>query len=249
MFTALVTWLALTSRSGLTIDVGGVKREAIVHVPAKATSAPVLFIFHGHGGSARNMERRTQYERFWPEAIVVYMQGLSAPGRNDPEGRRSGWQKNPGELGDRDLAFFDAVLARIVREHAVDPGRIYVTGHSNGGRLAYLLWSKRSSRVAAVAVSGSSGRGLIAGTPPRPILVIAGEKDEIAPFAGQVQSIAELRTLFGIDGAKPEKVGSLEIEKGRHGVELGTMIYPGGHQFPPTASEAVVAFLKRQRLP
>ncbi|HRF59374.1 MAG TPA: prolyl oligopeptidase family serine peptidase [Fimbriimonadaceae bacterium] len=249
MLALIATVLLAPARTELALQVGSDRREAILHVPAASQPAPVFFVFHGHGGRAVNMERRNQYERLWPEAIVVYMQGLPAPGRNDPEGKRTGWQKNPGELGDRDLAFFDAVLAKLRKEQAIDPRRVFVTGHSNGGRMAYLLWAKRSDMIAAGTASGSTGRGLIAGTTPRSFLVIAGEKDETTPFESQKQSIAELRSLFGIDGAKPEKVGSLEIEKGRHGVELGTMIYPGGHQVPPQAAEAVVAFLKRQRMP
>src|SRR5262245_52207597 len=56
--------------------VGGVVREALVFAPARAKTnpAPVVFAFHGHGGSMNNAARMFGYHTRWPEAIVVYMQ-------------------------------------------------------------------------------------------------------------------------------------------------------------------------------
>jgi hypothetical protein len=92
---------------GLKVD--GVDREALVYAPAAAavTNAPVVFVFHGHGGSAQQAARSFAMSREWPEAISVYMQGLNTPGRlTDPEGKKPGWQHGAGAQGDRDLKFF-----------------------------------------------------------------------------------------------------------------------------------------------
>lgn len=96
--------------------VDGVRREALVHVPvATGEPAPLVFVFHGHGGTARNAARTFSIHTHWPEAVVVYPQGLNTPGRlTDPEGRKPGWQHGPGEQGDRDLKFFDAMLAQLI---------------------------------------------------------------------------------------------------------------------------------------
>src|SRR5437879_6120492 len=78
-----------------TWDVDGVKREAIVYVPSKKTDAkaPLVFDFHGHGGTAKHAARAHHFHETWPEAVVVYMQGLNTPGKlTDPEGKKSGWQ-------------------------------------------------------------------------------------------------------------------------------------------------------------
>ena len=92
----------------------------------------------------------------WPEAVVVYMQGLSTPGRlTDPEGKKPGWQSAAGDQGDRDLKFFDALLATLKQEYKIDERRIYSTGHSNGGGFTYLLWSARPNMFAAVAPSAA----------------------------------------------------------------------------------------------
>src|SRR5262249_24828108 len=99
-------------RRSLTVD--GVARTALVYASAKAktTSTPVVFVFHGHGGSAENAARSFAMSRHWPEAISVYMQGLDTPGQlTDPQGNRPGWQAAVGDQKDRDLKFFDATLA------------------------------------------------------------------------------------------------------------------------------------------
>ena len=68
-------------------QIDGVAREALVHVPADARSSatPVLFAFHGHGGTAKNAAFHYNYQKLWPEALVVYMQGLPTVGKTDPE--------------------------------------------------------------------------------------------------------------------------------------------------------------------
>ena len=100
--------------------VDGGPRSALVYVPPAAGTnpAPLVFVFHGHGGNARQVARSFGIERHWPAAIVVYMQGLNTPGRlTDPQGKQPGWQSAVGDQGDRDLKFFDAVLARLKQEN------------------------------------------------------------------------------------------------------------------------------------
>src|SRR5262245_9478766 len=142
--------------------IGETTREALLYVPAaaKSTPAPVVFAFHGHGGTMQHAAAMFDYQHVWPEAIVVYMQGLNTPGRlTDPEGKRPGWQNLPGGQDDRDLKFFDAVLATLKSDYKVDESRIYATGHSNGGGFTYLLWRTRGDVFAAVAPSAASGPG------------------------------------------------------------------------------------------
>ena len=133
-----------------TVD-GVLYREALVYVPPTAKSAPVpvIFAFHGHGGTMAFAERKFSFHTLWPEAMVVYPQGLPTAGKlTDPEGKKSGWQFDAGDYGDRDLKFFDAILASLRQDYRIDDKRIFVTGHSNGGGFTYLLWAKRGDRSA-----------------------------------------------------------------------------------------------------
>jgi polyhydroxybutyrate depolymerase len=55
-------------------------------------------------------------------------QGLDSVSRRDPQGRNPDWQRLAGDDGNRDLKFFDAMLASMRREYRVDDRRIFSTG-------------------------------------------------------------------------------------------------------------------------
>jgi polyhydroxybutyrate depolymerase len=235
--------------------VGGVSREALVYAPAQAktNAAPVIFAFHGHGGTMRNAANTFGYHKVWPEAIVVYPQGLNTPGRlTDPEGNRPGWQSKAGDLGDRDLKFFDAILASLEQEYRVDTNRLFATGHSNGGAFTYLLWSARGKRFTAFAPSGAvalpllplAGEGMKSrGYTPKPVLHVAGETDPLVKFAWQKATMSELRRLNQCGEGEPwEKWCTLYPSK--IGAPVVTFIHPGGHQFPAAAPAVIVRFFK-----
>src|SRR5436190_8377273 len=116
-------------------QIDGVAREALVVLPTKPSDAgaPVVFVFHGHGGNMKNTANRMAVHNHWPEALCVYAQGLPSVGKGDPDGKKPGWQRTPGDLNDRDLKLVDAMLQTFKQKQHIDERRIYATGHSNGG--------------------------------------------------------------------------------------------------------------------
>lgn len=233
--------------------VDGVIREALVYVSpkAKTEATPIVFAFHGHGGSMNNAARMFGYHTLWPEAIVVYMQGLNTPGRlTDPEGKKPGWQHAVGDQGDRDLKFFDAVLASLKDDYRVDEKRIYSTGHSNGGGFTYLLWSARGDRFAAFAPSASAAGQRIKLTKPKPVLHAAGENDPLVKFEWQKETMDALRKLNQCGEGKPwgnEK--QCTIYKSKVNAPVVTYIHPGTHAFPSQAPAIIVKFFKEHAKP
>lgn len=227
----------------LALDVAGVAREALVALPANppADGAPLVFVFHGHGGSARQAARSMPFHQHWPEAIVVYPQGLPTPGRlTDPEGKKSGWQPAAGEQGDRDLAFFDALLAEMKRQHRIDARRIYATGHSNGGGFTYLLWAERGETFAAVAPSSAllrprDGRDLR----PLPVFHVASPQDELVKFAWQRRMLERVLTLNGCPPLRPE-AGGLTVYPSTRGAEVAVFLHGGGHKYPNDTAPALI---------
>src|SRR5688572_3031739 len=168
--------------------VDGVEREALVHLPAhpSPSGAPLVFAYHGHGGSAQQASRSFHLHEAWPDAIVVYPQGLPTVGQlTDPSGRRAGWQGYAGAEGDRDLKFFDMMLPDLKQRYPVDPKRVYATGHSNGGGFTYLLWAQRGSIFAAFAPSSAL---LARGMPkfiPKPVLHLGSPRDPLVKWEWQ----------------------------------------------------------------
>lgn len=235
-----------------TWTVDGVVREALVYAPAKAKSeaTPLVFVFHGHGGNMNQAARGFGMHTCWPEAIVVYPQGLNTPGRlTDPDGKRPGWQMNPGEQGDRDLAFFDVLLASLKKDYQVADKRIYATGHSNGGAFTYLLWAVRGDKFAAVAPSGAAAPLLLGKLKPKPVLHVAGENDPLVKYAWQQHTINAVRKLNQCTDGQPwGEVESCTLYPSKLDMPVVTFIHSGGHAFPAAAPAAIVKFFKERAL-
>lgn len=231
-------------------QVEGVKREGLVYAPAKAKNdpSPVLFVFHGHGGTAGHAARTYAFQRHWPEAIVVYLQGLNTPGKlTDPEGKKTGWQSDLGDQQDRDLKFFDAVLASLQQDYRVDERRIYSTGHSNGGGFTYLLWAARPDVFAAMAPSAAiparQARGKLT---PKPVLHLAAENDQLVKYAWQTTAIEMLKKLNECDAEGKAWGEHATRYESKRACPLVTYITDGGHKFPSEAPPAIVKFLREQ---
>lgn len=239
------------TRRQWTVD--GFVREALVYVPpqARTNAAPVVFAFHGHGGSMKNAAGMFSFHTHWPEAIVVYMQGLNTPGRLvDPEGKQPGWQFGVGEQGDRDLKFFDTVLASLQQDYKVDAKRLYATGHSNGGWFTYLLWATRGDRFAAVAPSAAVAARMLPQLKPKPVLHVAGENDTLVKFAWQQQTMDALRKLNQCGEGQPwEGEKGCTIYPSKLGTPVVTFIHPGAHQFLTNTPDIIVKFFKQHSQP
>ncbi|MBX7133623.1 MAG: prolyl oligopeptidase family serine peptidase [Fimbriimonadaceae bacterium] len=246
---SLLLTLALAPRN-VTFTVNGAERSMIIYGPSSIgkTGAPLVFGFHGHGGNARQAARSFGLHEAWPEAIVVYMQGIPTPGKTDPEGKKNGWQQSPGDVGDRDIKVFDAAYSWLLKNYSVDTKRVYSMGHSNGGRFTWLLWGLRGEKFAAFAPSASPAGLFLAKADPKPVFIVAGEKDQIVDFRGMQVSINGARRKLGITGT-PVKNGYLTTEQGPNGLELVTYVHPGGHQFIGETVPMMVEFFKRHRQP
>jgi len=208
--------LAESAVESWTVD--GVKREAIVYTPkSTAGKAPLIFSFHGHGDDMENFQY-VGLQNVWPDAIIVYFQGL--PSR---DGYR-GWQVEPGEYGDRDLKMVDAVLAAMKKKYNVDDNRIYATGFSNGAHFTYLLWATRPDVFAAFAPVAGRIRPTAMPKEPKPILIIGGERDQQVAFQDQRAAIGIATRVNG--SAAP----------------VVTWIHPGGHEYPRPTSGKIVEF-------
>jgi polyhydroxybutyrate depolymerase len=229
-------------------SIDGVTREALVYVPAsaKTTPAPVIFAFHGHGGTMGYAERKFSYHTLWPEAIVVYPQGLPTAGKLiDPQGKMAGWQFAAGDYDDRDVKFFDAMLASLRQEYRVDNQRIFVTGHSNGGGFSYLLWATRGDQIAAVAPCAAAAIQILGKLKPKPVFHLAGENDPLVKFAWQKTTIDAVLKINQCEaGQRLDDCCTLYPSK--IGAPVVTYIHSGHHEVPPDAPAKIVKFFKEQ---
>jgi polyhydroxybutyrate depolymerase len=231
------------------VQVDGVTREALVSVPegaSKEKPAPVVFGFHGHGGSMRNASRQFGIEKVWPEAVVVYMQGLKTPTRRDPVGDKPGWQNRPGLQSDRDLKAFDAFLALIKTKTAIDESRIYATGHSNGGGFTYCLWAGRPDIFAAIAPS-SANPPIPETLKPIPVFHVSGKTDVVVSYEGQVRTMEGVRKVNGCDDKGTEWARQCTLYKSSKGAPVVWLVHEGGHEYASQAPALFVRFFKEHK--
>jgi polyhydroxybutyrate depolymerase len=230
-----------------TWEVDGVTRESLVSLPpgpAPAVGWPLVFAFHGHGGTMNQASRSFPIHQVWPDAIVVYPQGLpTASALVDREGKFPGWQNMAGAQGDRDLKFFDAMLVSLRKDYRVDDKRIYATGHSNGGLFTYLLWSERGEVFAAFAPSAAL---LVKGFQkfqPKPVLHIGSPEDLLVKFAWQERMIDYVLLVNGCGPRQSEAMGYTSYPSSK-GAEVATFLHPNGHRYPAEAPALIVRFFQ-----
>ena len=234
----------------LELTVDGVNRDGYVYAPAtaKQTPTPVVFVFHGHGGTAKQAGRSFAMHEHWPEAISVSLQGLNTPGRlTDPEGKKPGWQHGVGAEGDRDLKLFDAVMVHLKETYQVDAKRIFSTGHSNGGGFTYLLWQTRPDMLCAVAPSASASARM-ADTPfkPKPCMHIAGSQDPLVKFEWQEMTMAKVREFNQCEPEGKPWAENCTLFPSKLGAPFVSFIHPGKHNFPAEAPSLIAHFFKEQ---
>lgn len=234
----------------LDFEAAGLKRQMLVYPATKPTAggSPVVFAFHGHGGGMRQAARSFEMQDAFPEAVVVYIQGLTTTGiKTDPEGLRSGWAiTTTGDYADRDLGAFDAAYKIIDRDYKIDKKRVYAMGHSNGARFSWVLWAARPDKFAAFGPVSAPAGLFMRGAPKRPVFIAAGEKDQLVSYESMKLSIEMARRLLDLD-VKPKTNGYLSYYNS-HGDEMVTYIHPEGHKFPKEAVAPMVAFFKRHHL-
>lgn len=151
---------------------------------------PLLLSLHGYGGTAAFQETY-----FKLDALVEAKGFLLAmpEGLQDQLGYRY-WNATDAccdwfTSGVDDVAYLKAVIADMKRRYDVDPKRVFVVGHSNGGFMAHRLACEDAAEVAAVvSLAGEVYRDTWRCQPSEPVAVlqVQGDADEIVPYGGGV---------------------------------------------------------------
>jgi polyhydroxybutyrate depolymerase len=238
----------------VTWNIDGAKRIAIVHSPTQQASdgAPLLLIFHGLSGNkaAESLSRAWHFDECWPEAFVVYMQGLRIPAASTKDSNRTltGWQRTPGDDGNRDLKFVDAVVTDFKENHHIDRRRVYAMGFSNGGSFISVLWSERPGTFAAFAPCAGGLNTRVKLKIPRPVFVTMGRAEQAASIKAEEAYIELVRNLNGATTAGTSTTGGVTLYESTKDAPVVTLLHPRGHILPKEAPQLIVDFFQAHPL-
>ena len=139
-----------------TLDAAGIvaQRPYTLHVPAgydASKPTPLIVMFHGYSVDGPTEELYMDLTAASDAHKFLYAYGS---GTIDATGNRF-WNAtdaccDTNHIGPDDVGYFDAIVADVSSKENVDPKRIFVVGHSNGGFMAHRLACERASTVAGI---------------------------------------------------------------------------------------------------
>ncbi len=148
-----------------TLRSGGLTRDYRLHVPPAASSGarlPLVLNLHGSTQNGRlqeiqsGMDTSADTDGF----LVAYPDGtrVSTVLTPDPVAGQAQYSWNAGVCCGlpvskhvNDVRFLEQVIANVASRTPVDLRRVYVTGMSSGGMMAYAMAAQASTHVAAIA--------------------------------------------------------------------------------------------------
>ena len=241
---------------------GGYNRRYILEMPTHynpARPAPVIFGFDGWRDPPENSRR---YSRLYEtgarqQAIKVF-----------PESINHGWEGAPYAVvkGGTDLRFFLQIIDEVDRTYNIDRGRIYATGHSNGGGMTAVVACHLPHVFAgAAAVGGAFYDPVNRGCKNRaiPFLIMHGRGDTMMKIGGgyrhngaHYMAVRDLVNSYARRNGCGFPPRVTRIPGGERHVypcarkELQLILNPQNHTWNrvPDASQEVWNFLSRQRL-
>jgi polyhydroxybutyrate depolymerase len=177
------------------IEVLGSVRRYVVLRPRgiDLATVPTIIDLHGTGSWPNEHVAVTAARAFAAVGAVVVVPQAGIPFRLLEEWP-AGWAWNvpgsplPGESVARDepddMAFIEALIARLIRQHGAELRQIHVRGFSGGARLASHLMASMTNRLASVCCI--SGVRFVEPSPGQlpPLLAIHGGIDALNPYEG-----------------------------------------------------------------
>ncbi len=191
IFLLLTGVLLATSVGAETIDLG--RGEVALSVPTgydAAKPAPLIMLVHGYTSSGTGQDR---YLKIGPLADEYGFFFLAPDGTLEASGDRNRfWNAQPvccdfQASGVDDAGYLKRLIDEVSARYVIDPDRIYLIGHSNGGFMVHRMARDYPDTIAAItSLNGAAPLPLTGDRPARPvnILQIHGTRDKLNAYEG-----------------------------------------------------------------
>lgn len=214
-----------------TITVSGETRTYLLDLPPgydDADRTPIVFGFHGLGGSADGFRSYGHLlDTAGQEAVLVHPNA----------GATAGWDSP------LDVDFFDAILAEVTAVACTDTDRVFATGHSYGGFMSNRLGCQRGDVLAGIGPV--AGGGPYDGTcdGPVPAIIVHGDPDPVVAYA---TGVASRDRWLNENGCSPSTTsvgdGGVEYTDCSSGAHVQWWVHDQGHSWPDFAEQVIWAF-------
>jgi polyhydroxybutyrate depolymerase len=170
------------------IDAGAIPNLKLPASYDPSVPAPLLVALPGYGVTA------AKQEQYWRLGDVASERGFLYATPEPPKDKRQipYWNATDaccdfyGAKTD-DVARIVRLIDDVARRHRVDPKRIYLIGHSNGGFLAHRIACEQASRIAAiVSLAGAAWKDSARCTASEPVAILEahGTNDDVVKIDG-----------------------------------------------------------------
>jgi polyhydroxybutyrate depolymerase len=209
----------------------GGARPVTLQVPAQLDedrAYPLVMILHGFGANGTLQQAYFGLRDLATRGDAFV---LAPEGTLDSSGRQF-WNADPmccdfEGLEPDDVGYIGGLIEDVQERWPVDPGAVFLVGHSNGGFMSYRLACERADLFAAIlALAGSAASVPCQPEQPVSILHIHGTADDIVPYSVAVPSVTQWTGLDGCSGART-RGADLDLEAGLAGAETKTEITGG----------------------
>jgi polyhydroxybutyrate depolymerase len=220
------------------------ERPFTLVVPSKyqsGTPAPLIIALHGYTAENPYAESYFALGKVADEKgiLTVYPSGTK-----DTNGYLF-WNATPAccnfdSSAIDDEAYLTGIIDSVSKDYSVDPARVFIVGHSNGGFMAHRMACNQSDRIAAiVSLAGAtfSNPQSCKPTSPVSVLQIHGTNDAVISYTGgylfssaypSARKTIDLWGKLNECGKKPYRVlPRLDLDSKLSGLETTVLRYKG----------------------
>ncbi|MFN4767538.1 MAG: alpha/beta hydrolase family esterase [Ignavibacteria bacterium] len=220
------------------IKIGGIHRSYHLFNPSQKANSPIIFLFHGNGGSADNIAGLSHVKApYIPWFDIAVHEGLilvipdGTIGPKNSQGWNDCRNDAPRIPASDDVGFITTLLDTLKTSLRFDDRKVYMVGTSNGGHFVMRLAQEiphRMTAFASIVASGPANSKCSTSTIPVSALFMNGTADPLVPYLG---GNTENGSVISTDS-------SIAYWVNRNGTQTSPIIT----EFPQKSSSKVIAY-------